>query len=152
MTDTQTSIRGLAEEYAGYFYRGERDDGSRYWATHEESPEELRELCREAHGDMFPDDIKYELIVSALRHIAEEDDCADWDAAEFADSAVPVYTNELTTWLASSLDRLAYCDEAADEFGTTGETMDDRIRIGYYMEASEVYGIIASRLEDLVNA
>ena len=115
-------------------------------------PDWFTTLCRDAHGDMLPDDWKYEFIGDALQSIADcddDDDDAQRDAFdEWADGSY-CYTHEQTAWLASRADRYGYCDEAAVEYGTlaTSDTME-RIRLGMLREQSEVFYSVLQSLRD----
>ncbi len=48
-------------------------------------------------------------------------------------------------WLASDSSRAGYCDEAAAEFGQSGDIVD-MIALGQYAEAEEVYGLVLQAL------
>jgi hypothetical protein len=108
----------------------------------------LTELCRKAHGDMFPDDFRYEMIEDALTYFADESNDAD-DYGEQCDNLVPVYNAERLRWLASHLERAGYCDEACEENGIDGSMgIMDRIALGFYAEVSEVFGLVRQALAD----
>jgi hypothetical protein len=147
----QTSTQDRAREAAEWFEVAERvegDEDSRYIRTKDGCPEWVTQLVYSAHGDFLPDDWRYNVIQDALEAIAESDDPED-AAGEFADSAVDVYTHARLKWLASNLNRAAYCDEAAQEFGAEGSPdIISMIGLGQYYEASEVYGLVLRALED----
>ena len=116
-------------------------------ALKDESPDWVHDLVREAHGDMFPDDWRYEAIRAALRCIADDGDPDD-NAGEYADCMVDVYTSDRLAWLASHLDRAMYCDDAIAEMGGAELGTIERIAYGQYAEASEVYHCVLTSLRD----
>jgi hypothetical protein len=147
------------EAYAALEWKT-RDDGTQYVARTDNAPEWVETLCYSAHGDMLPDDWRYQCIYAALEAIADEYD-EDDGSHTFAESHVDVYTSALTEWLGSHLHRPGYCDDATEEYGPgiDGGIMATIAR-GQYAEAEEVYGLvldalrarldtIADRLEEL---
>lgn len=146
---------GIAGEAYGLFERRTRDDGEEFTTLDSDTaPGWLRGLVREAHGDLLPDDWRYEAIRDALGDI-ELADGRDLDDLEheFADR-VDVYTGALLAWLASHSSRVGYCDGAQSE-GLTPDNPDvvSLIRLGQYMERREVFASVAQslaeRLEEL---
>ena len=151
--DVETAtVQTLAREAAGWFesaYRGDTgEDQDRYTRCRDGAPEWVGELVRAAHGDMFPDDWRYDAIASALEFVAEVDDPDD-GCGEFADQTVDVYNGDRIAWLGSHGARQGYCDEAAAEFGAEDTASDIISMIGWgqYAEASEVYGLVLQALE-----
>ena len=146
---TTTNIQDRAGDAAEWFETKRRGDSEEYFTTLKDgAPEWVRELVYAAHhgwSDFLPDDYRYKWAAEACEHICEADDPDD--SAEFADQAVDVYTHERLKWLASNLNRPAYCDEAASEFGYAGDIIA-AIGLGQYMEASEVYGLVLDALRD----
>lgn len=146
--NTETSIQDLASEAYDCFESFKRDgDETTIYKLRDGSPDWIKELVREAHGDFFPDDYRYEAIMNALAWIHDND--GDEDPGEFADSNVDVYTADRYRWLSSNLRRSGYCDEAASE-GIVSPEADivDRIGVGQYMELTEVYGLVYRALEE----
>lgn len=109
----------------------------------------MNDVCREAHGDMFPDDWRYSIIRDAVDWIAENGAGED-DPAEFADSTTEVYTAKLADWLGSHSDRVGYCDEAAQEFGSS-DSMFETMQRGQYMEREEVFHYVVEALEKIAD-
>jgi len=121
-----------------------RDNGEKYYHLQDGSPEWMTEVCHKAHGDMFPDDWRYEFISDAVDMLAESDidDCQ---------AEADIYTAQLTAWLASRTDRFAYCDDFASELGgDDGDTLS-RISGGQWMERDEVLHIVAQALESIID-
>ena len=147
--NTTTTLAELAGIAYDQFETRTRDGSDESFVTLKDTaPDWLRELVHEAHGDMLPDDWRYECIQDALGFIHDND--ADEDSShEFADQAVDVYTGSRLAWLASHLNRPNYCDEAADEGLVSPDTdIVTRIGVGQYMEAQEVYASVVSSLQD----
>lgn len=100
------TIQELAREAARCFERARREtiatsaDGSdrethSYLRVREGSPDWVRELVRDAHGDDFlPDDWRYLMIAGALDAIGEagDDELDDVDHS-YADGAASIYTS-----------------------------------------------------------
>ncbi len=140
-------VQEAANEARSYFVSKTRDDGTSYIAT-KDAPEWVGDLCYEAHGGMLPNDWRYDAIDSALDYIAAGDD----DVVEFADAQVDVCTSDLLAWIGSHGHRMGYCDEAQEQGGVDAEAnISQRIMVGQYLEASEVYGLVLAALEDHVD-
>lgn len=148
MPGTTTTTAQLAEEAAGWLETakrpGETDDY--FTRTKEGAPEWVTALVFEAHGhgDFLPD-WRYATISAALDWLADGNDPED--SFEFADSAVDVYTGDLYAWLASNLRRAGYCDEAAQEYVGTDNSITASIMRGQFAEALEVFGLVLQELE-----
>lgn len=111
----------------------------------------VRQLVHDAHGDMLPDDWRYRAIRDALEAIAETDDGDDLDdaGAEWSDGYADVYNGQLYAWLGSHLDRAAYVDDAAEQFGyDEGRGVAGLIALGQVAEAREVFDSVRRSLED----
>lgn len=146
MTATVTE---RATEAASQFETATRSDGQEFTRLTNDAPDWLRDLVRTAHGDMFPDDWRYETIRAAVHFLAEYGGDDDAAAHEFADAQVDVYTLARIAWLGSHLRRVQYVDEARDE-GLVSATADiaDMIGAGQYEEASEVFHSVRESLSD----
>lgn len=146
-----TTIAELAGEAYGHFETRERGD-EKIIALKDGAPQWVRDLVRKAHGDFLPDDWRYASIRSALGAIhdadATDEDALDDLSAEWADGNVDVYNAARTAWLASNLNRAAYCDDAAAEFGGDDRNVMDLIGLGQYMESSEVFASVAGSLRE----
>jgi hypothetical protein len=126
-------------------------DGVTVYLPKDDRPDWVQELCHHAHGDMLPDDWRYEFIVTALDVIAEADDDADPDAIreQFQDECeADIYTHELTSWLGSRADRAGYCDEACEGYGLEGGDTLQRIGLGQRAEKLEVFALVLEWLEE----
>ncbi len=108
----------------------------------DQAPPSLKDLVREAHGDFLPDDFRYETIQDAL--------CALSDGLEDLDEVrleADIYHHDLLKWLSSNLKRIAYCDEAKEEFGLQEVDLMTLITYGQLREKEE---ILASVRESLI--
>lgn len=145
MPSMTTTIQEVAGEAAGWFEGATRPDGSSFRRVKDGAPEWVTELVRSAHGDFLPEDWRYDKIEDALNYIAGADDPED--SADFADSAVDVYTSDRISWLASNLRRASYCDEGASNLGGAESDVIAMIGLGQYEEAGEIYGLVLQELE-----
>lgn len=144
--DDEPTPRDHAQAMARRFTRRTRTDGTTYTTLTDEADEWMRDLVRAAHGDMLPDDWRYDAIASAVEFIAENEDYDD-RADEWADGMVDVYSSALLEWFGSRGASAAYVQEARDEWGDAGEDVWDEIRRGQFMEAREVFALVVSELE-----
>lgn len=152
----ELSVQELAKlvaqcfDYATRGNTGNYED--RFVRITEGSPVWVREMVREAHGDMLPDDWKYACVSAACEWIhdtLEAGGDAEDARGEFAESQVDVYNGQRLAWLASHSERVSYTDWAVEEFGRNDPAMGvlGDIAMGQYAEASEVYGIVLQFLE-----
>lgn len=150
-TDTTTfeTVQAAATEAGRHFETRERTGnvGERYTTLKDGRPEWLLDLVREAHGGMLPDDWRYSTIRAAVDAIAEHGD--DFDADQFADNETDTYTGERLEWAASHSYRLAYADEAREQFGPAPTIADDLGR-GQFLEAREIADQVLQGFEALV--
>lgn len=139
------TIQELAQEWLDWFEVGKRDDGKTFFYLKDGAPEELHKMVRKVHGDMLPDDYKYEYIVGALEAIADYDGDED-DIEELADELeADCYDSDLLDWLNSHSIRTWYVDKAVEEMGHGEGVMND-IAMGQVEEKREVFFTV---LEDL---
>ena len=106
-----------------------------------------QEFFHHAHGDMLlPDDFRYKMIHDILCNM---DDTEEYDDL-CIDDLIPIYTNELISWLDSSISRLSYCDQYLEEYVVISDTIS-LLSGGYMMELQEVYYLIVEWLNDNSN-
>ncbi len=134
-----------ADEFLKYFKTITRE-GSRHeiYILENDAPESLKELVREAHGDFFPDDFRYESIHDALCKFSDCNEDLDEVSLE-----ADIYHHDLLRWLSSSLNRITYCDEAKDEFGLTDVDLMTLITYGQQREKDEIVSLIREFLISL---
>lgn len=149
-----STIQELAAEMAAAFETRTRDNGDTFDVLKDGSPEWMTDVCRDAHGDMLPDDWRYSMIRGAVEWIAETDDDIE-GCYPFADGFVPVYNSERIAWLASHLNRSAYVDDAVSEYGVDpshdGFSVTQTIGLGIYAEAAEVYSAVYNAMDALAD-
>jgi hypothetical protein len=110
----EKTISEFAKELQGMFITDTRDNGEKFIKTIDNRPEWLSNLIMEAHGDMMPEDYKYQFISDAIDYIAENGDNEDLlDCPEIESDC---YYSELTAWLHSNTTRIFYMDEAFEMF------------------------------------
>jgi hypothetical protein len=126
-----------------------REDGTSYVRVKDDAPEWVRDLAHKAHGDMLPDDWRYDTIHSALLDIAQADEDEDLNdlGSEFADEA-DIYNSDLVKWVGSHGSRAGYVDEVIAEFGDVGRDFYHILRMGQYMERGEVFGLVLQVLAE----
>ncbi|MBU8871358.1 MAG: hypothetical protein KOO60_10890 [Gemmatimonadales bacterium] len=133
------------------FEWGTRTSGGRYWArkVHPHDSDWIADLCRDAHGDMFPDDWRYTFIHDALICIEEREELSpdDWSGYvhEAVDGMVDVYNANLTDWLGSHSLRPCYVDQGVGEAGHS-ETVIQSLQVGQYTERMEVFYSVLNSL------
>lgn len=153
------TLRDAAATFAGAFEtrtRAPENGGAQYVCLADNAPEWCREIVYSAHnsGDMLPDDIRYSMIREVADEIAEilaVDPEADLDDErhERVDSLVPAYNVERTSWLASSLHRAGYVDEAREEGLIAADApLFELLGAGMFQEYSEVWGAVADGLQE----
>lgn len=159
MVDTITpQLIAAAQEAYDSFEQRTRDNGNTFYTLKDDARAEIgqergwiQEMCFTAHGDMLPDDWRYEFIHSALAAIADASEDADSYEVRDEMTEPDIYTSELTGWLASRNDRCSYCDEAVSEFGQ----LEDTIRLigaGQMMEKGEVFDSVLRSLSEHIEA
>lgn len=143
------TIKDLASQFSQAFVGAERTNGDKFRKLRDGSPQWMRDVCLAAHGDMMPDDWRYEFIEAAADAIAE---CESDDPSEAIDTIeVDIYTSDLTRWLASRTDRYGYCDEFMEEFGGDFKDTVSLIAGGQEWERREVFNLVLDALRDLAS-
>lgn len=143
-TTSTPTLEQLAAQANLCLTRSKRDDGTEYVHRKDDAPEWVGELCLAAHGDMMPDDWRYEFIEDALSAIENGD-----DEPTDIDSAYP-YTADRTAWLASHLSRPGFCDEEAEEYSMEGTGVLSLIALGMGREMRETIDLVKTFLEERV--
>lgn len=110
----------------------------------EEATDRDRDIVRTLLGDHFLDYWKYVIIEQAANMIAEEEDDEDcWSDAPFLD-------RDLYSWLASSIDRRGYTEEAIRGYGLGRDGLMGAIQCGYGEELMQTKNALeALLLEDI---
>lgn len=146
---TETMARVAGEAFDA-FEQTERGDET-ITTLKDNRPQWVFDAVYSAHAGMFPDDWRYDKTQDAFGAIHDAGEGADLveTGDEFTDGAVDIYTHDRLTWLASNLNRPSYVDEARAE-GLIGEDADEveRIGVGQYMEAREIWAAVCQAVED----
>lgn len=146
------TIHDLACDFLANLKERVRSNGEDFLTLNDDAPAWMHEAVRDAHANFAPDDWRYEMIRRALFAIDEADEAGEdlseqvgpvWDAL---DSAVDVYTGQLTAWLASNVQRVGYCDDAREEYGTDFNSLTGWIQAGQLAEMREVADSILESL------
>jgi hypothetical protein len=157
------TLSELAGYAYGWFETAERTGGETFVRLRDGAPEWISDLVTRAHGDMLPDDHKYQMIKTTLGGIhdsgADDRDSLEHDGGHdyINESCVSPYTGSRLAWLSSNLSRVGYIEEFYEEFGGEGSRDPGELAgQGWYMEACEVYSYVvaslAERLEEIANA
>lgn len=106
----------LAQELYDSLEWAKRDDGSDYVRFVEGCPLWVESAVRDAHGDMLPDDLMFELCERLAGRLAGEDP-DNWDnySSEIADSMVDVRNHDLLKWVGSHMQRAFSVDEVLEQ-------------------------------------
>jgi hypothetical protein len=139
-TDTITcgTLRPAVADWRGQLVTRTRANGETFigWRDPANHDDWTHVATREAHGDRLPDDHVYAMVALALDALQDSDEDVDPDDALDAVEA-PVYTSELTQWLASSNLRYGYVDEAAAEYGRADSVLGE-LAAGWLAEFREI--------------
>lgn len=145
-----------ARALANAFERKTRDNGESFYTLGDDRPEWMQDAMFAAcdNGEILPNDWTYRFAARMADHIAEsleyESDRYRSDIiAEGADSLVPYCNTERAAWLASHVSRVAYVDEAAEEYGIAPDDgVMEMIGVGIYREIE----MIGNALWDAIEA
>jgi hypothetical protein len=99
-------------------------------------------MVHKAHFGLMPNDWSYRIISEAVDAVVE-----GVERDDFTNTGIPVYTSDHLQWLASSLTRMGYCDEAIDDCGTPRDT-DTLIVWGMVIEYGNVYEVVKDAIEE----
>ncbi len=138
------TVQEIAREFSLWFDWGERDDGSKFVSLKDGHPKELETLVRKAHGDMMPDDQRYEFIEDAIDALADNE---DEEYARYEAEEADIYTSDLLKWVSSLLSRGDYVDEAIEEYGYPEEGFVRALQYGQSFEKREVFDLVLRELE-----
>lgn len=150
MTDNATAdrLRELAGTAYDAFERSIRANGSEYTHRKDDAPGWVSAIVQDAHGDMFPDDWRYEAIRDAFGAIHDSyTDDLDELGHEFADGA-DIYNADLLAWVGSHGSRAGYVDEAVEEFGPARDFYHS-LQMGQYAERAEVFAAVLAGLRSV---
>lgn len=137
-------IQEIADLIYGQFNKMRREGQDHdIWITKDGTPQWMTNIFHKAHGDMLPDDWKYEFIVEALAYLSEGNDPDEYHPEP------DIYYHELNSWFASHLERAGYVDEAVREYGHSDQGVSGDIGYGQMFEKEEVYHSILQSLREI---
>lgn len=138
-------IATTAERLAGRFTTAKRDNGETYLRYDHDGPDAdlLGRIVEAGHGNMFPDDHRYQMICDALEALGRND--GDIDEAR-DDLEAPMYTADLLRWASSNFTRLGYADEALAD--GLADNVATALGWGYTLEARETLEAVYAALAD----
>ncbi len=137
------SLKDAAKEFHSYFEIAQRADNTSFIRLREGSPDWAVQIVRQAHGDMMPDDYRFEYAMIAAEMLWNYDDPDDVELQP------DVYTSDLLDWLRSRNDRTTYIDDAIRDYGKA-EQFDQDMMIAQTLEREEVLGSVRGSLEDML--
>lgn len=142
------TIQQLAATLARNLITKNRDTGAEYVCRADDAPAWTLDVICHAHGDMLPDDWRYKMIQNVAEMIAERDDVDADDLSdvmyEAIDSRISIYNADLCAWLASSVHRIAYCDEIVETFKI--DSIMTAIQQGQRLEYEEIWSLLVEAL------
>jgi hypothetical protein len=151
MPDSAATVYTLAAALEAAFISDTRTNGETFYKLRDDSPEWLSDAIFVAHDRTMPDDWRYSAIRAVAGEIAESEDDTDPDESDWERcvSLVDCYTARLTAWLGSRVDRAAYCDDAADEYGWPTEGgIIKLLQMGQSAEYREIWGLLWTFLSE----
>lgn len=143
-----TTFQEAAKAFNEMLIRDTRSDGTNFYRLHGDTPEWMRDACRDAHDGEAPNDWRYDMIDSLLDSITDHDDPDDIDTSEIADSFVPAYNAERVSWLSDNLSREDYCNRAVEEYGQTGHSIFDAVGQGMYLCIREMADALVQAIRE----
>lgn len=144
-----TTLKTLADQMYQAFEIKHRDSGETFVALKDDAPDWMTDAIHDAHGDMMPDDWRYQACMEAAEAIADADDI-DSARDSFMD-AVDVYNSDLMRWLDSHGSRTDYVDQAVEDYGWPDGGLMQAIAIAQSIERGEVWDAIVAHLETLAD-
>ena len=127
----------LSAKTAGYFYKRESDDR---WFRKDDSPKWVYDMVYDAHCDLFPDDYRYQFVVSALDAFSNYED----PQTALEQIEADPYNYQLIDWLGSNAVRISYADQCC--FWRDGMSITDIIRDGQVTEKYDTYHSVLKHL------
>jgi len=138
------TIKEFAEELQGYLTTDKRDDDTQFIKTTENCPTWFKSLVMEAHGEMMPEDYKYQFVSDAIDYIADNGD--NDDLLDCPEIEPDWYTSDLTAWLHSDNRRVYYLTEVLEELGIKDGFQ--ALASAQLREKEEVYFIILNGIRE----
>lgn len=145
----------IMQFFANQFETRERENDETFVCLRDNAPAWCRDVCRESHSGMMPDDWRYSWISSAADTLADIDpDSWEEQTHEIADGLVDVYNGRLLAWLASNLTRAEYVNDAVSNglVDVSGDfDLYRAIMAGQYEEIRETLETLVSEIESIAD-
>ncbi len=149
-TTTPKTVREAATMLYRALITDKRNNGETFYKLQDGSPEWMTEAIHAAHGDEMPNDTVYAFIGRAAGAFADGDAETDNEYSEvIAEMEADVYTSDLTGWLHESVNYVAYCDQAAEEFGAF-ESIFDLLMAAQKLHIEEVAYALYRALDEMI--
>lgn len=154
MKTTTHTFSDVMGEFSGAFETRTRDNGGRFVCLRDDCPSWIdSDVMHDIHAaldDRLPDDWVYETAAQVADELSgytidDADDAREY-LHEIVDGMVDVYDADRIRWLADHLNNAFLVDEAAEEFGTTGDTLQ-RIGMGQYLAISRIAEAVVTAVE-----
>lgn len=138
-------IQELAE-YALKFFKRKPKPGSeeeQIWVLKNRYPQWIKDMLYQVHdyGKWGPDDYKYEYAVETLDRLSEGSDPEEGRDELEAD----IYTSDLLQWIASSIHRQYYADEA---LGMEPKDFVTLLMLAQVREMQEIWDVVVKALNN----
>lgn len=143
MTNTYETIQTLANQVYDAMEQRTRNNGEAFYCFKDGSPQWMTDMAMEAHGDMLPDDYRYEFIRESIIAITAYNNFDDAEGSIEPD----IYTGQLTHWMASNFARIGYVDDAVSDYGGNNDGIVRHMQYGQGEEKREVFGLVYGFLE-----
>ena len=131
-----------------------REDGSQFFALHEEAPDWMREALFACHDDEHPNDWRYSTVkqlAESLSEFAYAEEARE-HTGDLADNLNVMSHHKLFTWYADCPSRASYVDQYKSDFGAeASEDVMSDLSLGYWYAIEQMLGILVGKIEDQVN-
>ena len=145
-----TKLQIKAQELYDAFETFKRpNEDTTNWKLKDNSPSWMTNIIHTAHGNMFPDDYRYDYTMDAVGLIADNDEDS-LDDLKYEIEA-DIYTSSLLAWLASHSSRTGYVDEAVESMGHSDMGIIGDIMMGQVTERQEIFDSVLESLKNLVD-
>ena len=132
-----------------------REDGSQFFALHEDAPDWMREALFACHDDEHPNDWRFSTVkqlAESLSQYAYAEEARE-HTAELADDMSTMSHYQLFMWYADCPSRASYVDQYKGDFGTeASEDVMSDLSLGYWYAIEQMLGILINHIEDQLEA
>lgn len=143
-----STIFELASEMYDALTRDTRNDGTEFVYLRDGSPEWMTDLCHHAHGDMLPDDWRYELIERAVGAIANAEDDTESAYDLFLEEEIDHLYSRLLDWVSSHSSRPCRVDDVVDNYGY--DNFFSAVAMAQESELQEIAVLVWEFLQEMI--